>query len=137
MLARLANDLSIVQGTSEFSHILTAKTQASTQSYPPSIHRSHNNPNTNREVVNGLDHLNVVSSDTSVSNDTLYVVLGSVLGGLTVLVVLLVALYHCRQRAALSRSYFFLMFCMIVLFFIFYSFHLQNTIDLCGMISTD
>lgn len=42
----------------------------------------------------------MVSSDTAVTNDTLYVVLGSVLGGLTVLVVLLVALYHCRQRSA-------------------------------------
>jgi len=45
-----------------------------------------------------LDKLDIVSSDTSVTNDTIYVVLGSVLGGLTVLVVLLVALYHCRQR---------------------------------------
>ena len=42
----------------------------------------------------------MVSSDTALTNDTLYVVLGSVLGGLTILVILLVTLYHCRQRNA-------------------------------------
>ena len=67
--------------------------------YNPPTHRLHNSFNTrDGDVSNSLEPLDVVSSDTTVSNDLLYVIVGSVLGGLTVLVVLLVALYQCRQR---------------------------------------
>ena len=89
-----------MQGTSEFSRIVTAKTLGSTLPNPTSTYRSHNNfrPPYRADNNNHLNKIDVVSSDTSLPNDTLYVVVGSVLGGLTVLVVLLVALYHCRQR---------------------------------------
>lgn len=87
-----------MQGTSEFSRILTARTQGSTI-YTPSNKRGGHGFGRDGDVNNNLAPLDVVSSDTSVSNDTLYVVVGSVMGGLTVLVVLLVALYHCRQRS--------------------------------------
>ncbi|XP_046440157.1 interference hedgehog-like [Daphnia pulex] len=90
-----------MQGTSEFSRIVTAKTQGSTIFTPSSsTNRQHNGPHRDSDISNSIGPLDVVSSDTAVTNDTLYVVLGSVLGGLTVLVVLLVALYHCRQRSA-------------------------------------
>lgn len=90
-----------MQGTSEFSRILTAKTQSSTIFTPSSsTNRQHNGMHRDSDTSNSIGPLDVVSSDTAVTNDTLYVVLGSVLGGLTVLVVLLVALYHCRQRSA-------------------------------------
>ena len=87
-----------LQGTSEFSRIVTTKTLGS-PIYPSPTRHSHNSfsPNHN-QVDNSLDGLDNVSSDSSVSSDTLYMVLGSVLGGLTVLVVLLVALYQCRQK---------------------------------------
>ena len=86
-----------MQGTSEFSRILTVRTQGSTVYTPPARGGgSHGHG----EAGNNVAPLDVVSSDTSLSNDTLYVVVGSVMGGLTVLVVLLVALYHCRQRNA-------------------------------------
>nr|CAH0100959.1 unnamed protein product [Daphnia galeata] len=89
-----------MQGTSEFSRILTAKTQGSSIFTPSSSNRQHNGAHRDSDISNSIGPLDVVSSDTAVTNDTLYVVLGSVLGGLTVLVVLLVALYHCRQRSA-------------------------------------
>lgn len=94
------------QGTSEFSRILTAKTQGSTIYTPSSPNRLHNGAHRDSsEISNSIGPLDVVSSDTAVTNDTLYVVLGSVLGGLTILVVLLVALYHCRQRSAERGNY--------------------------------
>lgn len=95
-----------MQGTSDFSRILTAKTQGSTI-YTPSGRDGGGgggirgqNGRRDGDVNNNLNPLDVVSSDTSLSNDMLYIVVGSVMGGLTVLVVLLVALYHCRQRSA-------------------------------------
>ncbi len=95
-----------MQGTSEFSRIVTAKTQGSTIFTPSSsTNRQHNGAHRDSDISNSIGPLDVVSSDTAVTNDTLYVVLGSVLGGLTVLVVLLVALYHCRQRSAERGTY--------------------------------
>lgn len=60
----------------------------------------HNGGHRDNDISNSIGPLDVVSSDTAVTNDTLYIVLGSVLGGLTILVVLLVAFYHCCQRNA-------------------------------------
>jgi len=97
-----------MQGTSEFSRIVTAKTLGSTvyaQDYSPTQRGSnglnsfhHHGQQTSLEDDQSLERLDNVSSDSSVSTDTLYMVMGSVLGGLTVLVVLLVALYQCRQK---------------------------------------
>ena len=97
-----------MQGTSDFSRIVTAKTLGSVvyaQPHSPNHHGSsglnsfhHHGLSTMDEEDKSLEHLDNVSSDSAVSTDTLYMVMGSVLGGLTVLVVLLVALYQCRQK---------------------------------------
>lgn len=89
-----------MQGTSDFSRILTVRTQGSIVYNPPSNRLHNGNSKEVGDLNNSLEPLDVVSSDTAVSNDMLYVVVGSVLGGFTVLVVLLVALYQCRQRTS-------------------------------------
>lgn len=103
-----------MQGTSDFSRIVTAKTLGSVAYAPqqsPTLRGSsgglnnfHHHGQQTLEEDRSLEHLDNVSSDSSVSTDTLYMVMGSVLGGLTVLVVLLVALYQCRQKTPQRSS---------------------------------
>lgn len=92
-----------MQGTSDFSRITTVKTK-SAEIYKPSPPLSANSrPRGYRpleDVPNHVGPLDVVSSDTKVTNDMLYIIVGAVLGGLSVIVVLLVAICQCRSRSS-------------------------------------
>lgn len=94
-----------MQGTSDFSRITTVKTRSAEIYKPPPLPSTNNRVRSGGyrpldDVGNHLAPLDVVSSDTKVTNDMLYIIVGAILGGLSVVVVLMVAVYQCRSRTS-------------------------------------